>query len=168
MQTFGTRNLLCQWIPKFNYALCEKLFWGLKYLTSFHFMLLILLLWLKANTEYAFTMSKCATSRGGTGPRPVPLPGQRPRLIPCAEVIPALGAHFPSLSAPFQLEGKEQVPKEGMQWHCFLVYSVFFQFNYHLWHYSTEIFSKLATATARFPSWVLIIRHILTYYQLLS
>lgn len=128
MQTFGTRNLLCQWIPKFNYALCEKLFWGLKYLTSFHFRLLILLLWLKANTECTFPMSKCATSRGGTGPCPVPLPGWRLCLIPCADVIPALGAHFSPLSAPFQLKGNGQAPKEGIQGHCFLLYSEFFQF----------------------------------------
>lgn len=47
MQTFGNCNLLCQWIPKFNYALCEKLFWGLKHLTSFCFMFLIPVLWLK-------------------------------------------------------------------------------------------------------------------------
>lgn len=40
-------------------------------------MLLILLLWLKANTECTFTMSECATSRGGTGPSPAPLPGWR-------------------------------------------------------------------------------------------
>lgn len=167
MQTFGNCNLLCQWIPKFNYALCEKLFWGLKHLTSFCFMFLIPVLWLKQTLS---APSPCLSVPPAVVGQALScsLPGWGLWFIPCADVIPALGAHFPSLSAPCQLKGKEQVPKEGSQGHCFLLYSVFFPFSYYFWHYWTEICSQLTTVALRSPSWVLLISHTLTCYLFLS
>ena len=106
MQTFGTHNLLCQWVPKFNYAFCEKLLWGLKYLTSFHLMLLILMLWLKINTDYTFTFFKPAVML--QVPFYIVFYLQSWRLLlywlfPLT-VIPFLWLHLPSFWAPFKLQ----------------------------------------------------------------